>query len=75
MAFDVGRAAHRFVKRAVFLLAAVAAMDAGGVCGEQCLRITLTVGTALIPLALACVAWGLLAVRRRGTLQALSAQI
>jgi cytochrome d ubiquinol oxidase subunit II len=36
---------------------------------EQVLRTTLTVGMALIPLALACVAWGLLALRRRGTLQ------
>lgn len=41
---------------------------------EQVLRITLTVGTALIPLALACVGWGLLALRRRGTLQTVSAQ-
>jgi cytochrome d ubiquinol oxidase subunit II len=41
---------------------------------EQVLRIMLTVGSALITLALACVAWGLLAVRRRGTLRTLSAQ-
>jgi cytochrome d ubiquinol oxidase subunit II len=40
---------------------------------EHVLRI-LTVGTALIPLALACVAWGLLALQRRDTLQTLSAQ-
>jgi hypothetical protein len=41
---------------------------------EQVLRITLTVGTAMIPLALACVAWCLLALRRRDTLQTVSAQ-
>jgi cytochrome bd ubiquinol oxidase subunit II len=41
---------------------------------EQVLRIALIVGTALILLALAGVAWGLLALRRRGTLQTLSAQ-
>jgi cytochrome bd ubiquinol oxidase subunit II len=41
---------------------------------EQVLRITLNVGTALVPLALACVAWGLLAVRRRGTPQTVSPQ-
>jgi cytochrome d ubiquinol oxidase subunit II len=40
---------------------------------EHVLRI-LTVATALIPLALASVAWGLLALRKRGTLQTLSAQ-
>jgi cytochrome bd-type quinol oxidase subunit 2 len=41
---------------------------------EQVLRITLTVATALVPLALAGVAWGLVALRKRGTLQTLSAQ-
>jgi cytochrome d ubiquinol oxidase subunit II len=40
---------------------------------EHVLRI-LTAGAALVPLALAGVAWGLLALRKRGTLQTLSAQ-
>ena len=34
VAFDVERAAHRAFGRAIFLLASVAAMDAGGVRGE-----------------------------------------
>jgi cytochrome bd ubiquinol oxidase subunit II len=46
----------------------------GASSSEQVLRTTLTVGTVLIPLALACLAWGLLASRRRGTLQIVSAQ-
>jgi cytochrome d ubiquinol oxidase subunit II len=40
---------------------------------EQALRLTLIVGTPLIALALACVGWGLLALRRRSTLETLSA--
>lgn len=39
---------------------------------ERALRITL-IGTALIPLALACAGWGLFALRRRSTLETLSA--
>lgn len=41
---------------------------------EQVLRITLVLATALIPLILSCVVWRLLALRRRGTFQNLSAQ-
>jgi cytochrome bd ubiquinol oxidase subunit II len=41
---------------------------------EQVLRITLIVGAALIPLAQACMAWGLLALRRRGAHHTLSVQ-
>jgi cytochrome d ubiquinol oxidase subunit II len=42
---------------------------------EQVLRTMLILGAALIPLALACVAWGLLAMRRRGTLEILRGHI